>query len=337
MLSPLRSFASAEKKDSRVRGAALDRPILRRIIRLRIHIEDTPAKHFEAGGDMHISNLPTRSERLGPIFEPPARRVVSLVPSLTEAVFMIGASERLAGRTRYCVRPKDAAGRVPVVGGTKDPDIDAIRALRPDLVLANREENTKDAVMKIAADFPVLLTDPKSPDDVPSLWAELGAALGLPDRGREAADEVLHELALLRLDDLDDAKARPRFIYFVWKDPWMVAGHDTYISRMLCAAGFVNALPPECVRFPRMEADALLAIETDAYFYCSEPYAFKLPGDPLLREGTAATPDGDGLRVQNNSLALIVDSEPLSWYPSQTSAGLRYAADLYKRICRAQK
>ena len=277
----------------------------------------------------------SHSEWLGKNFLPPAERIVSLVPSLTEAVFMLDAGNQLAGRTEFCVRPADGVRGLPTIGGTKNPDIEMIRSLSPDLILANREENTKEHVTSLAKNFPVLLTDPHGPEDVPALWMELGAITGQSEKARARADEVLSTHALIRLERLYPNEKPPHFIYFVWKNPWIAAGHDTYISNMLAAAGFQNALPPERARFPKLAEKEILPIDADVHFYSSEPFPFVLPKDLLISPGTQPRPIPGGFLVHNGILALGIDAEPLSWYPSQTAAGLRYAARLYDIVVRS--
>ncbi len=267
-----------------------------------------------------------RSAWLGPALRRPVRRVVSLVPSLTDAVFALGAGEILVGRTDFCVRPRGEVEGVPAVGGTKNPDVARVLALAPDLVLANREENTRRRVERIAATVPVLLTDPASPHDVPPLWRELGDAL---DRAGGAV-----ELAAECERTLDDAAAassrsgvRPRFLYWVWRDPWMAAGHGTYISALLVAAGWCNALPAEKTRYPKVDPAEAAELAADALLLPSEPYAFRVPEDADAL-WTAAGAAG------SRPPALAVDGERLSWYPSLTAAGLRHAAALRRALLR---
>lgn len=303
--------------------------------------------------------MPTsgRTRHLGPTFRPPARRVVSLVPSLTEALFVLGAGDLLVGRTDFCVRPVVGVDGVATVGGTKNPDVAAILALAPDLVLANREENTRARIEQLAATLPVLLTDPHTPTDVPTLWLELGAATGRSDRAASCAAEV--EAALTAVagasesapaaatpggDPADaardlvtgtrpmhgEAARRPRFVAWIWRDPWMAAGPDTYLSALLAASGWDNAVPRADARYPRLEPAAAAHLGADVNLFLSEPYDFALPRD--LDAFAPATPAGpDGWQLASGALAWKVDGERLAWYPAQTAAGLRYAAALRAR------
>ncbi len=260
---------------------------------------------------------------LGPPQRGTAQRVVSLVPSLTEAVFQLGAGAALVARTKFCIRPSGAVDAVPTVRGTKNPDVAAIRALQPDLVLANKEENQRAHIEDLARSFPVCLTNPESPHEVPALWRDLGTALGAATEAARLAGELGEQLAR--------APARqpnaPRFLYLIWRDPWMAAAHDTYISQLLTCAGMQNALAPEQRRYPTLTPKQVADTNADLVLFSSEPFAFRFPRDlDLFPEAAALAPDAYALREGRR--ALLVDGERLSWYPSQTSAGLRYARTL---------
>lgn len=276
--------------------------------------------------------FPTRTVWMGPAFSGPARRIVSLVPSLTEAVFALNAQETLVGRTEWCVRPRGRVEIIETVGGTKNPNMALIRNLRPHVILANKEENRQRHIEDLALEFPIWLTDPLGPEDVPALWEELGR---LTDRVEQAAALADRDHAALQraIDSRPEIEGRPRFLYFVWKDPWMAAGHDTYISNLLEAAGLRNALSEEFRRFPQLTTDQIAEIPRDVTVYSSEPYAFQLPRDLIAPGHVGYKRLSEGwFRVSDGSLAAFVDSEPLSWYPSLTLQGLQSAEGIIKTI-----
>ena len=271
----------------------------------------------------------SRSAWLGPPLKGPARRIVSLVPSLTEAAFRIGVGDALVGRTEFCIRPAGEADGVEAVGGTKNPDLNRIAQLKPDVVLANREENTKKRVLALAREFPVWLTDPQSPVDVPHLWTELGEIAGTASAGRRLADQARQALQAARERVLQLGQRRPSFVYFVWKSPCMAAGHGTYISNLLEAAGFRNGLPAELLRFPKLEPASLTQLKADIHFFSSEPYDFELPRDlDLLGDGGLFRREEKCYISPSGIRARLVEAQKLSWYPSLTVEGLAYAARL---------
>jgi len=189
-------------------------------------------------------------------------RVVSLVPSLTETLFALGAGGSVVGITDWCIFPEGLA--LPRVGGTKNPHIDAIRALEPDLVYVNIEENLKRHADEIAQFTRVVATEPKTIADVRELFTMLGAI-----HQRDAApllESLQREL---------DAMPRRAFTFAVpiWKKPWMWCGGDTYVSHLVEAAGGTNVLG-EHQRYPSIELSEVLELAPDVIFLPDEPYAF---------------------------------------------------------------
>src|SRR5687768_629465 len=165
-------------------------------------------------------------DRLGQLhrFDHAPRRVVSLVPSLTESLFDLGAGESVAGVSDFCNFPADAVASLPHLGGTKNPRIEEIRALRPDLVYVNLEENLRRHAEAIAEFAPVFATEPKSVADVQALLAQLGAIHGVEDSAARCIEAVRREAAAAAVS------AQPfSFLCPIWKDPWMWCGGDTYV------------------------------------------------------------------------------------------------------------
>jgi ABC-type Fe3+-hydroxamate transport system substrate-binding protein len=265
----------------------------------------------------------SRTSWLGPVLDRPAEKIVSLVPSLTDAVFQVGAGSLLVARTKWCVRPEGPVESIETIGGTKDPDLERIEQLAPDVILANREENTKARILQLAERFPIWLTDPQSPEDVPSLWEELGRIAGAEKLGGRLARRVEQAIEEARIFKSGRSDPFLRFIYYVWKDPWMAAGHGTYISNLLEASGFRNGLGADRIRFPKLKDEELLSGQIDLHFFPDEPYRFDLPRDlaGLWTERASRSPHAWVL--QGKSHAMAVDGELLSWYPSRTEEGLR--------------
>jgi ABC-type Fe3+-hydroxamate transport system substrate-binding protein len=191
-------------------------------------------------------------------------RVVSLVPSLTETLFALGAGDHVAGITDYCIFPPNLS--LPRVGGTKNPRVEEIRALAPDVVHMNLEENLKRHGDAIAAFTRVHLSEPKTVDDVSALFTELGA---MHDR-KERAKELVASLEATRA-----ALPKRAFTFAVpiWKDPWMWCGGDTYVSDLVTTAGGANLLGDR-TRYPAVSLEEVLALKPDVIFLPDEPYVF---------------------------------------------------------------
>jgi ABC-type Fe3+-hydroxamate transport system substrate-binding protein len=200
----------------------------------------------------------------------PLRRVVSLVPSLTEAV-AVSLPGILAGATDYCAQP--AGLDIPRVGGTKYPKVDRILALRPDLVLANAEENRPEDVDALtAAGVPVWVTYPR---DLAGAFASLTRMLAALGVGRPS---------WLSRAEAEWAAAGPertvRAVIPVWRRPWVVLGGGTFAGDLLRRLGFVNVFDGEADRYPRPTLDEVSARKPELVILPDEPYAFTAADGP---------------------------------------------------------
>jgi len=235
----------------------------------------------------------------------PARRVVSLVPSLTESV-AVTRPDALAGATIWCTHPADLD--VPRVRGTKNPDLAAIAALRPDLVLANQEENRRVDVERLrAAGIPVWVTVIRTLDEaIASLRRMFTVGLGWPEPPWLAeAERAWREPA---------AAPRPRAAIPIWRAPWMVVGSATFTGDLAARLGLDNVYADHPERYPHVELDDLNARGPELIVLPDEPYPF-----------TAA----DGPEMFPRQRVALVEGRSLTWYgPSLVTA----RAQLIRRI-----
>jgi ABC-type hemin transport system substrate-binding protein len=199
-------------------------------------------------------------------------RIVSLVPSVTESLFALGCGSRVVGVTEYCVAPDHARRDATVIGGTKTPRCDAIVALRPDLVLANREENRALDVRRLEArGVRVFVLYARSVLRAARELSQLGALLGVPWRAAAHVAEIRGALARGR----PKLTRPPRTVALVWKDPYMAVGGDCYAHDLIVRAGGVNPFADAGGRrYPHVAVDALVAASPDVVLLPSEPYAF---------------------------------------------------------------
>ncbi|HJW04250.1 MAG TPA: helical backbone metal receptor [Azospira sp.] len=249
-------------------------------------------------------------------------RIVSLVPSITELLADLELLPQLVGRTGFCIHPKAALKAVPKVGGTKGFDLEKVRALAPTHVIVNVDENRQEEVAALAAFVPhIIVTHPLGPDDNPALYRLIGGIFN-----RQAQAEALcraYEQARARLAATVAELPRQGVLYLIWKAPWMSVCRDTYIARMLAAAGW-DTLPEHSPdRYP--EVPLALAREADLVLLPSEPYHFQ---EADARE-LAALPEVGGTPVH------CVDGEMISWYGSRAVAGLDYLAALRRQLTQA--
>ncbi|MBE2258789.1 MAG: ABC transporter substrate-binding protein [Rhodobacteraceae bacterium] len=241
-------------------------------------------------------------------------RIVSLVPSLTELLVDLGLAAALVGRTGFCIHPRDVVRRLPKVGGTKGFDRDKLRALQPTHVLVNVDENRREEVEALRDFVPhLIVTHPLAARDNLDLYRLLG---GVFDRQAQAAALTARfEREWLALTTLAGALPRQRVLYVIWQQPWMTVARDTYISRLLAAAGW-DTLPAESSqRYPEVDLPAAAA-QAEIVFLSSEPYPFREPHRRRLADQLT--------RLRPDTQTLLIDGEMLSWYGSRVIAGLAY-------------
>lgn len=246
-------------------------------------------------------------------------RVVSLVPSLTDAVAALGRGDWLVGVTDFCTAgAPDEASRLR---GTKNAHIDAALALEPDLVLANPEENRAEHLERLdEAGVAVLAPFPRTVAEVDALLADLGDALD----AREAADALRADLAAAGDEAAARRPATPlSTLTLIWRKPWMGVGGDTYVDDLLGTCGLTNALVGFAERYPKLDEGLLLAPQV--LLLPSEPYPFTAEDAPAARRAFGA----------EQAALELVDGQALTWHGPRTAGALRtvsaLAADLAAR------
>lgn len=228
-------------------------------------------------------------------------RVVSLVPSATESLRALGVDP--VACTRFCEQPD-----LPTVGGTKDPDVDAIVALDPDLVVVNDEENRyEDAARIIDAGLPLHSISPRSVDDVGPAVDALASALGVPTP--EPFAPTAWE-AWLDRQRAAWVSPRPRACTFVWRRPWTAATGTTYGSSLLELVGYVNVLGEEPDRYPEVTLDEVASYAPEVVVLPDEPYPFKARHADEVRDAIPGC------------VPVLVDGRDLFWWGVRTPAAL---------------
>jgi ABC-type Fe3+-hydroxamate transport system substrate-binding protein len=239
---------------------------------------------------------------------------VSLVPSLTELCFDLGLDERVAGVTVFCTEPRDRVSRVPKVGREKDPDLERIRALAPDLVLANVEENRRDVVETLRAEgVAVWVVYPRTVAQGIALVQELGEVTGAAAVGARLAASL--EARLAAVVARGGPSGRRRVFCPIWRDPYMTIARDTYVHDMLSVCGGDNVFADRPVRYPTVTLDEVRTAAPEVILLPDEPFRFRrahladfapLAETPALRAG----------RVH------FVDGKLLSWYGARIGTAL---------------
>lgn len=243
----------------------------------------------------------------------PPQRIVSLVPSQTELLHDLGLGGRIVGITKFCVHPEAWFRSKTRVGGTKQIHFDRVAALRPDLIIGNKEENERGQIEQLAAQFPVWMSDVRDLGSALQMIREVGRitnttteALAIAETIQSGFDALAAEVA---------AWPRLRAAYFIWRDPWMVAGGDTFIDEMLRVAGLDNVFG-QLTRYPEIRLEQLAASAPDCVLLSSEPYPFREKHLSEIR------------RFCPKATVQLADGELFSWYGSRLAYSPAYLRSL---------
>ena len=246
------------------------------------------------------------------------KRIVSLVPSQTELLFDLGLEDRLVGITKFCVHPYHLKSTKKIIGGTKKVHIEKIKLLQPDIIIANKEENTEEMVVALQEIAPVWVSDIKTIQDNLDMISEFGKIFSVRTQAQQWQDKINHGLADFKkfMQGHEVQKAA----YFIWKNPYMVAGGDNFINEMLKLNHFTNiyeskgGYPEVIIQKMRIQGDP------DVVFLSSEPYPFK--EEDAFEIG----------RFTHHAKTVFVDGEMFSWYGSRLVKAFQYFKKLQERL-----
>ena len=245
------------------------------------------------------------------------RRIVSLVPSQTELLADLGLDAEVVGITKFCIHPEGWTKRKSIVGGTKDFKTTQIRELAPDLIIANKEENTKDALEELMDEFPVWVSDVNNLDDALQMIGIIGGMTGRAKKAAELISEIRSGFDQLN-DEVGTGSNSKGVVYYIWRDPWLTAGRDTFIQDMLRHCGLTPI--PRKPRYPEVAPEELSTLQADYVFLSSEPFPFN---EKHRASFTGILPDD---RIQ------IVNGEFFSWYGSRLLHAPEYFTGLVKKL-----
>jgi ABC-type Fe3+-hydroxamate transport system substrate-binding protein len=249
--------------------------------------------------------MPSFTDQMGRIIllERLPVRIISLVPSQTELLYTLGLPEpsfEVVGITKFCVHPTTWFREKPRIGGTKDIRPERIDALRPDLIIANKEENDRDQVESLATRYPVWVSNVRTLPDALAMIRAVGGLVGCPAQALTLAASI--EKAFGELPPTTTHP--PRTAYFIWRKPWMVAAGGTFIDDMLQRCGFTNIFGSQD-RYPIIDPASLATSGCDLVLLSSEPYPFR---EKHILELQTLLP---------NATIRLVDGELFSWYGSR--------------------
>lgn len=237
------------------------------------------------------------------------KRIISLVPSLTELLSDLGLDKEVIGITKFCVHPKKWFETKPRVGGTKKINIEIIHKLNPDLIIANKEENVKEQVEELSKTYHVLLTDINSLDTAMLSILHIGKLTGRSEKSIKMVADIRKRFYNLnvRLQD----KLKKEAVYLIWKKPYMAAGGGTFINDMMHYCGLRNIFS-DLNRYPEITLNEIKELGCEILLLSSEPYPFK---EKHVDEIKKQLPD---VKIE------LADGEMFSWYGSRLLKAANY-------------
>jgi ABC-type Fe3+-hydroxamate transport system substrate-binding protein len=256
-------------------------------------------------------------DQIGRVFElkNTPKRIISLVPSQTELLVDLGLIDSIVGITKFCVHPTYLKQQKEIVGGTKNINIDKIKALQPDIILCNKEENTQEIVSICEQIATTHVSDIYTIQDTLTLINQYGNLFYHKVEALKIIDEINS-----RLHDFQQFiknKEVKKVAYFIWKNPWMTAGTNNFINHLLGINNFKNVYANKA-RYP--EVDIFKLTTVDVVLLSSEPFPFKEKHIKELKE------------IIPNAKILLVDGELFSWYGSRLIQSFDYFKKLQNRI-----
>ena len=239
------------------------------------------------------------------------QRMISLVPSQTELLYHLGLGERVVGITKFCIHPESWFRTKQRVGGTKKVDLEKVRALKPDLIIGNKEENDKKDIQALAAEFPVWISDVR----------DLPGALDMIERigeltGKRTEATTLSKGISSAFEGIAQHQEPRTVAYLIWRDPYMAAGQGTFVNDMLHRCGLINVFDEGDARYPEITDQELAEADPELILLSSEPYPFKNEHIAEINMICPGTP------------VRLVDGELFSWYGSRLLQAPEYFATL---------
>ena len=250
-------------------------------------------------------------------------RVVSLVPSLTKTLFDLGmTANEVIGRTPWCIHPHGLVDDVEFVGGTKNPRIEKIRALKPDLIVMDKEENPLKVFQTLSAEgFNIFVSEVEAPEDVPQMLRDLGQACG-----RTSAGEQLALLCEDSLNQIIPSVQSPRTLPLIWHKPLMAVSPRRYSGAILSLVGFqVIDTHPDSNGYPEISIDDFISNRIELILLTSEPHKFTMAEGQAIVDSIVAA-GGDPPQV------CLIDGEDLTWFGSTTGPAIARLRDFRQQL-----
>ncbi|HET6991910.1 MAG TPA: helical backbone metal receptor [Bacteroidia bacterium] len=246
------------------------------------------------------------------------QRIISLVPSQTELLSDLGLEKEVVGITRFCIHPESWFRNKTRIGGTKQFNFEKIKSLQPDLIIGNKEENEKEQIEELMQDYTVWMSDIKSLSDACEMIRKVGELTGKKEKAENFASEIKSRFDAFQ-KQVESFPVK-RVAYFIWKNPWMAAGKDTFIDHILKKCHWENVFSDYPGRYPEITSNDLKKSDPGIILLSSEPYPFK---EKHIEELKSICPQAS---------ILLVDGELFSWYGTRLLKSPDYLLSLLSSI-----
>jgi ABC-type Fe3+-hydroxamate transport system substrate-binding protein len=243
------------------------------------------------------------------------KRIISLVPSQTELLFDLGLRNEIIGITKFCIHPEEWFHSKTRIGGTKQLNLEKIKALNPDLIIANKEENTKEQIEELMNDFSVWTSDVKTLDDALEMIDSIGKMVDKEGEAKNIIKQINNNFNILLKSSFK------KVLYLIWKDPFMTINKDTFINDMIQRCGLDNVFSNRPDRYPEITIDDIIKANPELVLLPSEPYPFKEKHVQKIKNSIP------------NSTVILVNGEYFSWYGSR----LIHAPKYFRKILHLKK
>lgn len=236
------------------------------------------------------------------------KRIVSLVPSQTELLYYLGCDDHVVGITKFCIHPNEWYRSKTRVGGTKNVNLEVIKKLNPDLIIANKEENAQADIALLMEMYPVYMSDIFTVPDACKMIEDIGLITNKKELSQKLSQTIIDQFAQL-------PQFQGKVLYFIWANPFMAVGNRTFIGHILQQLGFVNGIVDNAARYVELSTEEIATLNPDFVLLSSEPYPFDLSHITQFE-------------FLPKSKVQLVDGELFSWYGSRMLAMKPYFEQL---------
>ena len=244
------------------------------------------------------------------------KRIISLVPSQTELLYQLGLDDNVIGVTKFCIHPSHWKKKKKIVGGTKNYKIELIDNLKPDLIIANKEENNKDSLENLMQKHNVWISDIKTLDHATQMIDLIGKMTDTSQISKKLNQKINVQFQILKTLQ----KKKKKVVYLIWNKPLMTINNDTFINHLMSLNNWENCYGNHNSRYPELTEEELVEMNPDILFLSSEPFPFKIKHIEQFKQLLPTTK------------ILIVDGEYFSWYGSRLVDSPAYFSSIHRQL-----